>query len=83
MTLIQITPYLFIVGILSLLCALGLYFLLKRLPQGSDLMKEIAESIHSGAMTFIKREYTYILVFITVVFVLLWQLFNIYTGLSF
>jgi len=83
MTLIQITPYVFILGILSLLCALGLYFLLKRLPQGSDLMKEIAESIHSGAMTFIKREYTYILVFITVVFVLLWQLFNIYTGLSF
>ncbi len=83
MTLIQITPYVFILGILSLLCALGLYFMLKRLPQGSDLMKEIAESIHSGAMTFIKREYTYILVFITAAFILLWQLFNIYTGLSF
>jgi len=83
MTLIQITPYVFILGILSLLCALGIYFLLKRLPQGSDIMKEIAESIHSGAMTFIKREYTYILVFITAVFILLWQLFNIYTGLSF
>jgi len=83
MILIQITPYVFILGILSLLCALGIYFLLKRLPQGSDIMKEIAESIHSGAMTFIKREYTYILVFITAVFILLWQLFNIYTGLSF
>ncbi len=83
MTLIHIASYVFILGIFSLLCALGLYFLLKRLPQGSALMKEIAGSIHSGAMTFIKREYTYILVFITAVFILLWQLFNIYTGLSF
>jgi len=81
--LIHITPYVFILGIISLFMALGLYFRLKRLPQGTDLMKEIAESIHSGAMTFIKREYTYILVFIAAVFILLWQLFNIYTGLSF
>ncbi|MBD3413732.1 MAG: sodium-translocating pyrophosphatase [Candidatus Aminicenantes bacterium] len=83
MILVDITPYVFILGIISLLMALGLYFLLKRLPQGTDLMKEIAESIHSGAMTFIKREYTSILIFITAVFILLWQLFNIYTGLSF
>ncbi|MFO7981636.1 MAG: sodium-translocating pyrophosphatase [Candidatus Aminicenantes bacterium] len=81
--LIHITPYVFILGIISLFFALGLYFLLKRLPQGTDLMKEIAESIHSGAMTFIKREYTCIFIFITAVFILLWQLFNIYTGLSF
>jgi len=83
MTLVHITPYAFILGIISLFSALGLYFLLKRLPQGSALMKEIAESIHSGAMTFIRREYTYISIFIAVVFVLLWQLFGIYTGLSF
>ncbi len=83
MTLIHITPYSFILGLISLFLALVLYFLLKRLPQGTELMQEIAESIHSGAMTFIKREYTYIFIFITAVFVLLWQLFNIYTGLSF
>ncbi|MCJ7681771.1 MAG: sodium/proton-translocating pyrophosphatase, partial [Candidatus Aminicenantes bacterium] len=83
MVLINLAPYSFILGILGLVFALGLYTLVKRYPGGSPLMKEIAESIHSGAMVFLRREYTAISVFIVIVFTTLWILFSIYTSLSF
>jgi len=53
------------------------------LSYGSPLMVEISEAIHSGAMIFLRREYTSILVFVGVVFIILWQLFSIHTALAF
>lgn len=46
-------------------------------------MEEISEAVHSGAMVFLRREYTYISIFIVVVFLILWRLFSIYTSLAF
>ena len=83
MTLINSAPYMFILGLLGLLFALGLYIVVKRYPEGNPLMKEIAESIQSGAMVFLRREYTFISVFIIIVFTVLWILFSIYTSLAF
>ncbi len=83
MNLVNATDYFFILGFIGLVIALGIYFIIKRLPQGNKVMADIAESIHSGAMTFLKREYTYIILFVAVLFIVLWNLFTIYTGLAF
>lgn len=83
MNIINLIPYSFIIGLLGLAFALVLYFFVKKYPTGSELMNEIAEAVHSGAMIFLKREYSFILVFIVVVFIVLWRLFSVYTSLAF
>ena len=83
MSLLDLIPYSFIIGFLGLVFALVLYFLIKRYPRGNELMIEISEAVHSGAMVFLRREYTYIFIFVAVMFVVLWQLFSVYTSLAF
>lgn len=83
MTIISLIPYSFIVGLLGLAFALSLYFMIKKYPRGSELMNEIAEAVHSGAMVFLRREYTCIAIFVAVVFMVLWKLFSAYTSLAF
>ncbi len=58
-------------GGIGLIIALLLYLFIKRQPVGSDIMKDIADQIHLGAMTFLRREYTVLAVFVTIVFILL------------
>ncbi|MSQ25684.1 MAG: sodium-translocating pyrophosphatase [Dehalococcoidia bacterium] len=43
-----------------------------RQPQGTPRMQEIARAIQVGAAAFLRREYTYIAVFVAVIFVVLW-----------
>lgn len=83
MTILNLIPFSFIIGLLGLLLAILLYFLIKRYPKGTEIMNEIAEAVHSGAMTFLRREYTFISIFIVVLFVVLWKLFSVYTSLAF
>jgi len=83
MVILDLVPYAFILGFLGLLFAIVLYFFIKRYPSGSPLMREIAEAVHSGAMVFLRREYSYISLFIVAVFIALWRLFSIYTSLAF
>ncbi|MEM7247246.1 MAG: sodium-translocating pyrophosphatase [Acidobacteriota bacterium] len=68
------TDYLWLapaLGVLGMIIAGLLYRHVSGLPSGTDKMKEIAESIHQGAMVFLKREYTILIVFVVVVFLLL------------
>ena len=83
MALLDLIPYSFIIGFIGLVFALVLYFLIKKYPRGNERMIEISEAVHSGAMVFLRREYTYIFVFVAVMFVILWQLFSVYTSLAF
>jgi K(+)-stimulated pyrophosphate-energized sodium pump len=83
MTLLNLIPFSFIIGFLGLFFALFLYFLVKRYPKGNEIMNQIAEAIHSGAMIFLKREYSFISIFVIVLFMILWKLFSIYTSLAF
>jgi len=61
-------PYL---GILSLIIAWFIFGYVKKQPNGTVLMQELEESIHSGAMAFLKKEYSVLIIFITIVFILL------------
>ena len=71
------------VGLGGLLCSLLLYFYIKKYPAGTPEMVEIAEAIHEGAMTFLKREYTILAGFIVIVFVLLFAFVGSHTAYAF
>ncbi len=58
-------------GVLGLIVAWGIYVYLKRQPEGNETMRDLAEQIHSGAMTFLKREYSVLIPFVVIVAVLL------------
>src|SRR5690606_8513562 len=63
----QYVTYTPVVAGVGLLGALGIYASLSKLSAGNDRMKEIAEAIEEGAIAFLKREYTYLAVFIIAV----------------
>jgi K(+)-stimulated pyrophosphate-energized sodium pump len=63
--------------------AFFLYAYVKSFPSGSELMHELEEMIHAGAMAFLKREYSILVVFVAVVFALLWWGINWQTSVAF
>ncbi|MBT8144055.1 MAG: sodium-translocating pyrophosphatase [Gammaproteobacteria bacterium] len=56
-----------IMGIIGLVSALLIYVMVKRYPAGEGKVADIAEQIHQGAMTFIRREYYLLWAFTLVV----------------
>ena len=79
----ELTPLAPIVGIVGLAFAGVIYLGITRLSPGSDRMQEIADSIHLGAMVFLKREYTIVSIFVAVVFVVLSVALGPWTGVAF
>ena len=53
-----------VLGGVGLVAALIIYMLVKKNPAGDGVVAEIAEAIHSGAMVFMRREYTILFVFV-------------------
>jgi len=78
--LIQIVPWL---GVFGLLIAGLTYFAVKRHPPGNEKMVEIAETIHKGAMVFLRREYQIIALFMIVIFAALATLLSLWTGIAY
>ncbi|MFQ5689941.1 MAG: sodium/proton-translocating pyrophosphatase, partial [Gemmatimonadota bacterium] len=54
--------------------AWALYAYVKAQPAGTDAMQELAEAVHSGAMAFLRREYSILIPFVMVVAGLLYFL---------
>ncbi len=65
------TAWAWAAGMVGLVVAGVIYRYVKSQPAGSDLMIDIATQIHDGAMTFLKREYSVLAVFVLVVTALL------------
>jgi K(+)-stimulated pyrophosphate-energized sodium pump len=63
--------YAAVFGLAGLLFALILTFWIKSQKVGGDNLKELADTIHKGAMVFLKREYSILVIFIIIVAVLL------------
>ncbi len=72
-----------IVGLLGLALALGIYRYVVAQPAGSGLMTEISDSIHAGAMAFLRKEYSNLVWFIVVVAALLTASIGARTALAF
>jgi K(+)-stimulated pyrophosphate-energized sodium pump len=70
-------------GAVGLLMAVVLYRYVVAQPSGSGAMTEIAEAIHTGAMTFLRREYSILVWFIVAVAVLLSLAIGMRTALAF
>ena len=60
------------VGVLGLVLAYITFKSVESKPEGNDKMKEIADRIREGALTFLAAEAKYLAVYIAVVFVALW-----------
>lgn len=72
-----------LLGVFGILVAIWTYFDVKRKNQGSARMIEIAEEVHLGAMVFLKREYTVIIIFGLIVFVVLAKFLSLGTALAY
>jgi K(+)-stimulated pyrophosphate-energized sodium pump len=59
------------IGALGLVVALVTYRGIVRRPVGNQLMRDIADEIHLGAMTFLRREYLVLIPFLLIVATLL------------
>ncbi len=71
MNILDLTSWSWSVGVVGLAAALYVYRYLVGQPTGSAVMTELADQIHSGAMAFLRREYTVLALFVVVVAVLL------------
>ena len=69
--LLDLTSWAWSVGALGLLAALLVYRYVVRQPGGTDVMTDIADQIHDGAMAFLRREYLVLGGFVAVVAILL------------
>lgn len=70
-------------GALGLIVALAIYAYINRQPAGNEVMRDIADQIHTGAMAFLRREYTVLAVFVVIVGALLWLAIGQWTALAF
>ena len=68
MDLLIIAP---VCAIIGLLFAAFSFFSMKKEGTGSELMQKIAAAVHTGAMVYLKRQYTAILIFVVVMAVVL------------
>lgn len=72
-----------VVGVLVFFYALYLFYYVTKQPAGNQTMQSIAELIQKGASAFLKREYSTLVIFIVVMFIILWAVIRIETALAF
>ncbi len=68
---VAMTDWAWLLGVLSLGIAAGIYSYVKKQDPGTDVMIDLGDQIHDGAMAFLRREYTVLAGFIVVVALLL------------
>ena len=71
------------VGLVGLIAATALFFWIRKQPGGNERMSEIAAAIHSGAMAFMRREYSILVLFVAGVAGLLAWKVNGMTSIAF
>jgi K(+)-stimulated pyrophosphate-energized sodium pump len=75
-----IAPFL---GIVGLVIAYLIYLYVKKQPNGTPVMQELEEMIHTGAMAFLRKEYSVLVFFIAAVFILLLVFISWQTAIAF
>lgn len=59
-------------GVLGLIIAFVIYGVVKKYPEGDSAIKKISDAIHTGAMTFMHREYKMLAIFAGILLIILW-----------
>jgi K(+)-stimulated pyrophosphate-energized sodium pump len=75
--------YALVIGLVGLVATAATYLGVKRQPDGSQPMKDLAEQIHLGAMAFLKAEYVILLPFLLVIAILLGLAIDPKTGVAY
>ena len=63
----RFVDFAWVFGIVGLLIGGFIFLYISRQPEGNEKMKDIAGKIHQGAMTYLRRQYTILAVFIAIV----------------
>jgi K(+)-stimulated pyrophosphate-energized sodium pump len=71
MNFVDFTGFAWLLSLIGLGAAAGIYGYVKKQPPGNETMIDIGEQIHDGAMAFLRREYTVLAGFVVVVAILL------------
>ena len=71
MNFVDFTGFAWALGIVGLAVAAGFYVYVTRQDQGNEVMIDLGQQIHDGAMAFLRREYTYLAGFVALVAFLL------------
>jgi K(+)-stimulated pyrophosphate-energized sodium pump len=71
------------VGVLGMIYAFNLLWSVMRMDAGSPRMQEIAASIHEGAMTYLKRQYKGLAVFMLLVFIAIFSFIGLPVALAY
>jgi len=79
----SLTKFAPLFGIAGLILAWIIYAYVKKQNDGNETMREIAEMIHKGAMVFLRKEYSILVIFIVVVFLLMAWKIDIHTAIAF
>ena len=69
-------------GVFGLIAAFVVVSLVMRYSDGTDQVKKIGDEIHKGAMKFMKTEYTYLLIFVAVLVVLVATFLTIQSAIA-
>ena len=69
-------------GLFGMAIAYIVYMLVVKYPDGEDKVKKIGDQIHTGALTFMKTEYKYLFIFMTVIVGLAWFALGPYTAIA-
>lgn len=72
-----------ILAVLGLIYAQVTYVNIRSMARGNDLQKKLGVTIYNGAMSFIKEEYKYIVVFVFVVGSTLFYFLGMHTALAY
>jgi K(+)-stimulated pyrophosphate-energized sodium pump len=81
--IIGFTDWSWVLGLVGLLVALGIFGYVKRQPSGTEIMRDLEEQIHDGAMAFLKRQYTFLFFFVVVVAILLGWAISLQTAIAY
>jgi K(+)-stimulated pyrophosphate-energized sodium pump len=79
--MIELLPL--ISGILALLFVVYLILKILKEDQGSEKMQEISDAIHEGAMAFLRREYSFIVIFALIMALILGLTIKVETALAY
>ena len=72
-----------LLGVLGMVVAVIIYMIVRSYDPGSEALQKIADAIHEGAMVFMKREYTQLAIFASVLVVAIYFSLGSSTAIAF
>jgi len=80
MDILMIAP---ISGLISIIVAIYFYFYVKKQDAGTPKMKEISDAIRDGAMTYLKREYKTLAIFVVIMSIVFGVFLNVKLSIAY